>query len=214
MNASGDFLASVSPRTLFGQRVCDLGWNAALGLVESLVALRGNRTTLGFLDERTAFRQMVDPAYRSQLGRRMLLPGGGRAFRVLSKVRGEKPAPVCFSAKTFVPALLSFLEKSHRIGIAGEDGGRAEALRDHFARHAPWHQVVVIAPDQEISRRFDLIIVDAASIAQERRIERRLASVRTGLVVMAGSGLSAFIQGRTAASVPTAAASQPLPSFA
>lgn len=214
MNASGDFLASTSPRTLFGQRVCDLGWNAALGLVESLIALRGNRSTLGFLDERTVFRQMVDPAYRSQLGRRLLLPGGGRAFSILSRAGHEKPMPVRFSAATFVPALLSFLEKGHRIGIAGEDAGRTEALREHFARHAPWHQVVVIAPDQEIPQRFDLILVDAASIAQERRIERRLASVRTGLVVMTGSGLSPFIQGKPARRAPKTAVPSPEPSFA
>lgn len=214
MNASGDFLASASPRTLFGLRVCDLGWNAALGLVESLIALRGNRTTLGFLDERTAFRQMVDPAYRSQLGRRLLLPGGGRVFSIFAKARHEKPTPVRFSAATFVPALLSFLERGHRIGIAGEDAGRIEALREHFARHAPWHQVVVVAPDQEISQRFDIILVDAASLGQERRIERRLASVRTGLVVMTGSGLSTFIQGKPARSVPKAAAPSRKPSFA
>lgn len=214
MNASGDFLASASPRTLFGQRVCDLGWNAALSLVESLIALRGNRTTLGFLDERTAFRQMVDPAYRGQLGRRLLLPGGGRAFSIFAKALHEKPTPVLFSAGTFVPALLSFLERGHRIGVAGEDTGRIEALREHFARHAPWHDVAVIALDQDISRRFDLILVDAASLAQERRIERRLASVRTGLVVMTGSGLSAFIQGKPARSVRNSTAPSPKPSFA
>ncbi|CAN7166438.1 hypothetical protein [Neorhizobium sp. LjRoot104] len=214
MNASGDFLASASTRTLFGQRVCDLGWNAALGLVESLIALRGNRTTLGFLDGRTALRQMVDPAYHNQLGRRVLLPGGGRAFGILARARREKPAPVRFSAKTFVPALLSFLEKGHRIGIAGEDSGRTEALREHFARHAPWHEVTVVALDQDISQRFDLILVDAASLAQERRIERRLASVRTGLVVMTGAGLSGFIEGRSARMLPTAVVSSQLPSFA
>ena len=214
MNASGDFLASASARTLVGQRVCDLGWNAALGLVESLIALRGNRTTLGFLDERTVLRQMVDPAYRNQLGRRVLLPGGGRAFGILARARHEKPAPVRFSAKTFVPALLSFLEKRHCIGIAGEDSGRTEALREHFSRHAPWHDVTVVAPDQDISQRFDLILVDAASLAQERRIERRLAAVRTGLLVMTGAGLSGFIEGRAARMLPTAVVSSQLPSFA
>ncbi|MCJ9670188.1 MULTISPECIES: hypothetical protein [unclassified Neorhizobium] len=214
MNASGDFLASASPRTLFGLRVCDLGWNATLGLVESLIALRGNRSTLGFLDERTTLRQMVDPAYRSQLGRRVLLPGGGRAFSLLTKARHEKPAPVRFSATTFVPALLSFMEKSHCIGIAGEDTGRVEALREHFARHAPWHDMAVVALDPEISQRFDLVLVDAASLAQERRIERRLASVRTGLVVMAGAGLSTFIEGKPVRVVPKADVPSPQPSFA
>jgi predicted O-methyltransferase YrrM len=121
---------------------------------------------------------------------------------------------VRFAAKAFVPALLSFLEKGHRIGIAGEDLGRAEALREHFASHAPWHQVVVVAPDQEISQRFDLILIDAASLAQERRIERRLASVRTGLVIMTGNGLSGFVEGRSARALPKAGVSSPLPSFA
>ncbi len=214
MNASGDFLTSASPRTLLGQPVCDLGWNATLGLVESLIALRGNRTTLGFLDERTAFRQMIDLSYRNQVGRRLLLPGGGRAFNFLTRARHEKPMPVRFSARTFVPALLSFLEKGHRIGIAGEDTERTEALREHFARHAPWHQVMVIAPDQEIAQRFDLILIDAASVAQERRIERRLASVRTGLVVMTGAGLSSFIQGKPARAVSQAAVTSQKPSFA
>jgi UDP-N-acetyl-D-mannosaminuronic acid transferase (WecB/TagA/CpsF family) len=214
MNASGDFVASASPRTLFGLRVCDLGWNAALGLVESLIALRGNRTTLGFLDERTALRQMIDPAYRNQLGRRVLLPGSGRAFSILAKARHEKLAPVRFCAKTFVPALLSFLEKGHRIGIAGEDIGRVEALREHLASHAPWHDVATVALDQDISRRFDLILVDAASLAQERRIERRLASVRTGLVIMTGAGLSGFVEGKPARTLPKATVPSPKPSFA
>ncbi|CDZ57070.1 hypothetical protein [Neorhizobium galegae] len=214
MNASGEFLASASPRTLFGLRVCDLGWNATLGLVESLIALRGNRTTIGFLDERTAFRQMIDPAYRSQLGRRVLLPGGGRAFGILAKARHEKPTPVRFSAAMFVPALLSFLEKGHRIGIAGEDTARVEALREHFARHAPWHDVAVVALDQDMPQRFDLILVDAAGLGQERRVERRLASVRTGLVVMTGAGLPTFIEGKSAPAVPQATVPPRQPSFA
>lgn len=196
MNASAEFLASGSSRTLLGLPVCDLGWNAALGLVEGLISLRGNRTTLAFLDARMAFRQAIDPGYRNELHRRLLLPSGGLSFGLFAKKMQQKPIPAHFSAKTFVPALLTFLEKGNRIGIAGEDIVRVEALRDHFSRHAPWHEIVAIAADQEIAQRFDLVIVDAPRFAEEKRIERRLVAARTGMVVMAGSGLAGFIAGQ------------------
>lgn len=203
MNASAEFLASGSVPTLFGLRICDLGWNAALRLVEGLASLRGNRTTLAFLDARSALRQAVDPGYRDRLGSRLLLPAGGAAFGLLSKALRKKPAPVRFSARTLVPALLTFLEKGHRIGIVGEDIARIEALRGHFARHAPWHEIVAIAPDQDITQRFDLVIVDAPHFAEEKRIERRLVSIRTGLVVMAGADLTGFIAEKPTLSRPT-----------
>ncbi|MCC2608551.1 hypothetical protein [Neorhizobium petrolearium] len=206
MNASGEFLVSASCRTLFGLRTCDLGWNAVLGLAEGLISLRGNRTTLAFLDERTVLRQVIDALYRDQLSRRLLLPGGSRVFSLLANTLQAKPTPVRFSAGTFVPALLTFLEKGCRIGIAGEDIARIDALRGHFARHAPWHDIVTIAPDDEIVQRCDLIIVDAANPAAERRMERRLSSVPAGLVIMAASGLSGFIEDapvRVGAKVPS-----------
>ena len=192
MNASGEFLASETPRTLFGLRICDLGWNATLGLVEGLVSLRGNRTTLSFFDERTSLRQALDLSYRHQLDRRLLLPSGGRAFGLLAKILKKRHGGRRYSAEAFVPALLTYLERPCTIGVAGEDVGRLEAIRDHFAKHAPWHEVIAILPDEDASRRFDLVVVDAASLAAERRVERHLASVRTGLVVMAGGGLSKF----------------------
>ncbi|WP_117190923.1 hypothetical protein [Rhizobium terrae] len=214
MNASGEFLVSDQPPTLFGQRLCDLGWNAALGLAEGMISLRGNRTTLSFFDERSILRQALDLGYRDQLSRRLLLPGGGRAFGLLARLLRPQSPSVRYAAKTFIPSLLTFLERKHRIGIAGEDAGRIEALSEHLARHAPWHEVVAIHPDQEISRRFDLVIVDAKNLAQERRIERRLSSVRTGLVVMAGSGLSAIMPEKPAHHAPKARIGSPRPSFA
>lgn len=206
MNASVEFLVSASSRTLFGLRTCDLGWNAALALAEGLISLRGNRTTLAFVDERTALRQVVDALYRDQLSRRLLLPGGNGILGRLANALRAKPARVRFSASTFVPALLTFLEKGCRIGIASEDTARTAALRSHFARHAPWHDIVTINADDDIVQRCDLIIVDAANPAAERRMERRLSSVPAGLVVMAGSGLSGFIEDapvRVGAKVPS-----------
>ncbi|MGK6314076.1 hypothetical protein [Neorhizobium sp. DT-125] len=214
MNASGEFLISAPPRTLFGLRVCDLGWTATLGLIEGLISLQGNRTTLAFLDARTALRQAIDAGYRDELRRGMLLPSGGRAFGFLMKALLERPVPIRFSVNTFVPALLTFLEKGRRIGIAGEDIDRIEALRDHFVRHAPWHDIVAIAPDQETGQHFDLVIVDAPRFAEERRIGRRLASVRAGLVVMAGAGLSGFIASKPARAAENAGMTSVEPSFA
>lgn len=195
MNASAEFPISGSSLTPFGLPLCDLGWNATLGLVEGLISLRGNRTTLAFLDTRTAFRRAIGPGYRNELQRRLLLPSGGLAFGLLAKTMRQKPVPARFPAKMFIPALFTFLEKRHRIGVVGEDIARVEALRDHFSRHAPWHEIVAIAADQDVAQRFDLVIVDAPRFAEEKRIERRLVSVRTGLVVMAGAGLTGFIAG-------------------
>jgi len=214
MNASGEFQAFASPRSPFGLRVCDLGWTAALGFVESLISMQGNRTTLAFLDARTALRQAADAGYRDELRRGLLLPSGGRAFGFLMKALRERPLPARYSAGTFVPALLTFLEKGRRIGIAGEDIARIEALRDHFVRHAPWHDIVAIAPDREIAQPFDVVIVDAPRFAEEKRIELRLAALRTGLVVMAGSGLSGFIEGRPALAAAKAGVGSAEPSFA
>ncbi|UIY30035.1 hypothetical protein LZK73_04525 [Neorhizobium galegae] len=74
--------------------------------------------------------------------------------------------------------------------------------------------MAVVALDQDMPQRFDLILVDAAGLGQERRVERRLASVRTGLVVMTGAGLSTFIEGKSAPAVPQATVPSRQPSFA
>jgi hypothetical protein len=196
MNASGEFLTSASSGNLFGLRVCDLGWNSALSLVEGLVSLRGNRTTLAFLDERSFLRQLIDPAYRSELGRRLILPSGGRVLGMLSKGLREKAPPARFSAATFLPSLLTFLEKSCRIGIAGEDVARLKSLRDHFARHAPWHEIVVVDPGLETPQDLDFVIVDAKTTAQESRIERWLVPAHAGLVIFAGPGLAGLLSNK------------------
>lgn len=196
MNASGEFLTSASSGNLFGLRVCDLGWNSALSLVEGLVSLRGNQTTLGFLDERSLLRQLIDPAYRSGLCRRLMLPSGGRVVGMLSKGLRDKAPPARFSAATFLPALLTFLEKSCRIGIAGEDVARLKSLRDHFARHAPWHEIVVVDPGLETPRDLDFVVVDAETTAQESRIERWLVPAHAGLVIFAGPGLAGLLKSK------------------
>lgn len=196
MNASGEFQISPRPGNLLGLQVCDLGWNAALSLVEGIVALRGNRTALAFLDGRSFLRQLIDPAYRSELGHRLMLPSGGRVFGMLSSGICERSAPERFSATIFLPALLTFLEKSYRIGIAGEDIARLRVLREHFARHAPWHEIIVVGPGQEVLPALDFIIVDAATAAQEIRIARWLAAGHAGLTIFAGAGLTDFLKNK------------------
>ncbi|WP_105381501.1 hypothetical protein [Neorhizobium alkalisoli] len=196
MNASGEFPTSASSENLFGLRVCDLGWNAALSFVEGLVSLRGNRATVAFLDSRNVLRQLIDPAYRSELDRRLILPSGGRVLGMLSKGLREKAPPARFSAATFLPALLTFLEKSCRIGIAGGDVARLTSLRDHFARHAPWHEIVVVNPGLEPPRDLDFVVVDAETTAQEGRIERWLMPAHAGLVIFAGSGLFGLLKNK------------------
>lgn len=194
MNASGEFQISPRPGNLLGLQVCDLGWDAALSLVEGIVSLRGNRTALAFLDGRSFLRQLIDPAYRSELGHRLILPGIGGILGRLSSRSGEKSAR--FSAATFLPALLTFLEKSYRIGIAGEDIARLRVLREHFARHAPWHEIIVVGPGQEAHLDLDFIIVDAATAAQEIRIARWLAAGHAGLTIFAGAGLTDFLKNK------------------
>lgn len=214
MNASAEFLNPARPQSLFGVPVFDLGWNATLATVEGLVALRGSRTTLAFLDGSTLLRRAFDPDCRDRLERRMMLPSGGRALGLLTKAFYGKAAPVRFTAQAFIPALLTFFDRNRRIGIAGEDVARVEALRDHFLRHTPWHTILAVAGDHQADQRFDLVVVDAASASEERRIERQLASVRTGLVIMAGKDLSGLIAGNVGKTAASASVPASRPSFA
>jgi UDP-N-acetyl-D-mannosaminuronic acid transferase (WecB/TagA/CpsF family) len=194
MNAFGEFQTSASSANLHGLRVYDLGWNAALSLVEGMVSLQGNRTALGFLDSRSYLRQFIDPAYRSELGRRLILPGIGGILGRLSSRSGEKSAR--FSAATFLPALLTFLERSCRIGLVGEDIVHLRGLREHFAHHAPWHEIIVVGPGQEALPALDFIIVDAATAAQEIRIAHWLAPGHAGLTIFAGAGLTGLLKNK------------------
>lgn len=197
MNALDRYPFYGETRSLIGLPVCDLGWTAALGLVEELASLRGMRTTLSFLDERSTFFQLFDTAYRAELGRRLLLPSGGRLFGRLAGSSSTR-----FSPTAFVPALLTFLEGNRRICLMGEDAGRLGDLKEQWVRHAPWHEFSSIPTDianrQVGASAFDLVIVDACGPAAERRVERHLASVDTGLVIMTGGRLEARVDDRSA----------------
>lgn len=214
MNASGEFLKSLAPKTVLGLPICDLGWNAMLNFVERLVMLPGSSSTITFLDGSAAFRKVVDNNYRAQLRHRLLLPSGGPAFGFLTRMLYGSAVPVRFSARTFVPALLTFLDWNCRIGIVGEDEGRIAELRDHFSRHTPWHTVHAVTPDKAGQLKLDIIVVDAANSAEESRIEREIGFSGARLTIMAGSGLSCFVKGQKARRFPVTEIPTASPSFA
>ncbi|OHV75767.1 hypothetical protein LCM4573_13895 [Rhizobium sp. LCM 4573] len=197
-------------RRLFGFPVLDMDWNGVLAFFEGHLKAPRRKLTVSFFDENAALRQLVDPAYRDLLSQRALLPAAGTLSRTWERLTRKDTASAHFRVERFAPALLTFLAEGRRIALVGEEMGAVGRLREELSAHAPWHEFMAIATSQIGEHRddfFDLILVQAGSPAEERRIEPRLSGLHTSLVVIVGTGLDKFEAERPAFRFAAAAAS-------
>jgi len=182
---------------LFGMRVSGSDWNTVLDRAAAQASSRAVPATLGFLDDRKLLGSLLTSARADAPASSLLLPSGRGCIRFLLRaIGGQQAVTTRFSAATFIPALLTYLGERHRIGIVGDDAGRRDGLCAHFTRHTPWHDMVALASNARPAGRFDLLIVDAASSPAQRRIAGELAGLDVGLIIMAGDGLSGFLDRR------------------
>lgn len=178
-------------RTFFGLQISTFDWKAALARAEELALSKGEPTTLSFLDERKLASALLGLSYRDASKSELLLPAGSIFLGLLLKfVWRRKQAETAFSPAGFISALLTYFAEPRRIGLAGEDKVRVEALCLHFSRHTPWHEFIAITPDTHTHGRIDLVIADTADAAAERDMQLRLGDRDIGLVIIAGRGLS------------------------
>lgn len=178
-------------RTFLGLQISTFDWKVALARAEELALSKGEPATLSFLDERKLASALLGLGSRDASKRQLLLPAGGVFLRLLLKfVWRRKQAEEVFSPAGFISALLTYFAEPRRIGLAGEDKVRVEALCLYFGRHTPWHEFVAITPDTHMLGRIDLVIADTADAVAERNMQLRLGDHDIGLVIIAGRGLS------------------------
>ncbi|AYC99692.1 hypothetical protein [Neorhizobium sp. NCHU2750] len=197
--------------TVFGMDIADLDWNSALARAETLASTRVGSATLAFVDESRLVAALFASSATAMLRQRsLLLSTGGILVRLLLRAMGGKGAfQARFPADLFVSALITYLPGHRRIAIAGTDTARIDALTAHFARHAPWHDVMPFSSAGNLSGRFDILIVDAVDRMAERRVMEQIAGADASLVILAGSGLSRYVNGNPASVEPPKQISTP-----
>jgi hypothetical protein len=189
IRADGRLLLGASPGK-FGLSVYRGDYAAAFSSLEALLAEPGVRAEFSFLDIRSVFRQLIDREYRTWLGRQILLPSG-RLIPWLLSGRAIARGKPSFSPRTFVPALLTFVERPLKILVTGEDAAGTQALCDHLQAHAPWHRLIAVAPDRlSQAPPVDMVLFSRRRVSPQDRM--RLGTVRCALVIFAGDHLAGF----------------------
>jgi hypothetical protein len=188
LGASAEYLAAASLRKEAGTDVETLTWSEAFLVVERLVGQGKQSPSIRFSGGYMEILMRSDsqaPQLWRRLGLRPQHKSGplGRLLRPGSSPR--------FAATTFVPSLLTFLDRPCRIALVAD--AKAEALRTDLAARAPWHDFVVTAPTDAVGGRFDIVLSDAEPSG--RMLKRKQAGFGRGLVIVApglfpGHGLS------------------------
>lgn len=189
IRTDGRLLVAAGPGT-FGLAVYRGDYAAAFSSLEALLAEPGTRAEFSFLHMRSFFRQLVDHRYRAWLGRQILLPSGRLIPWLLSGRTIAKGRP-SFSPLTFVPALLTFVERPLKILVTGEDAAGMQALCDLLQAHAPWHRLIAAAPDRlSQAPAVDIVLFSKRRVSPQDCM--RLGTVRCALVIFAGDHLTGF----------------------
>jgi hypothetical protein len=157
MNAAGECLPAISGPSAGGFPVNGLDLDLALSLAEKLSRFPGGQSAISFLDAGLMARCLVSPSQRNALAHHLVLPAEGTLSNLLFKAMGAKNLNARISATIFVPALLTYAERTMKVAVWHDNPGKAEQLRHRLQRHAPWHDVV-LAGDEAIEH-CDLMIV-------------------------------------------------------
>ncbi|MGG6896032.1 WecB/TagA/CpsF family glycosyltransferase [Rhizobium sp. BR 315] len=205
MNKVADFAAIASRRMIFDLPVCDLNWEDALPFVNELASLPVGQTSISFVNAHNMLVMLRDESYREVLERNLVLPDGV-GLDIASRVAHGEPFPANLNGTDFVPALLTFMERTKRIGLLGGRRSVVEKAAEKLRQHAPWHEFIVISdgffdPEKsdavtaEISQqKIDVLIVGMGTPLQEKWVAEHVGPQHARLVLTVGA-LFDFVSG-------------------
>jgi len=196
------------PRPLFDLPVYDLTWPDALALVNELTAQPAAHAHISFLNANNANIMFGDPEYRAILGQHMVLPDG-IGIDIASLVLSGHRFSANLNGTDFVPAMLTYIEKSQRVGLIGGQAHVLSAAAERFRRHSPWHQFIEISDGffdkadcgaviAKIERsNLDILLIGLGTPLQEKWIDRNIRQDHARLVIGVGA-LFDFVSGNVA----------------
>jgi len=205
MNLIANFAVMASRRTIFDVPVCDLGWDDALVFINELASLPVGQTVISFVNAHNMMMTLRDPEYRDILGQNLVLPDG-IGLNIASQVSHGSPFPANLNGTDFVPALLTFMETPRRVGLIGGKRAVVERAAANFAKHAPWHEFVVISDgyfdkDNPVdvvaeldAQKVDMLIIGMGTPLQEKWAHRHVRPEHARLVLTVGA-LFDFVSG-------------------
>jgi exopolysaccharide biosynthesis WecB/TagA/CpsF family protein len=205
VNMIANFAVLASRRMIFDLPVCDLGWDHALTFINELAALPMGQTVISFVNAHNMLVMLRDDEYREVLARNLVLPDGV-GLDIASQVAHGSTFPANLNGTDFVPALLTFMEKPKRIGLVGGRREVVEKAAEHFQKHTPWHEIVVVSDgyfDRENSQpivdavraaKLDVLIVGMGTPVQEKWVSDHVGVEDARLVLTVGA-LFDFISG-------------------
>lgn len=205
MNLIANFAVLASRRTIFDLPVCDLGWDDALVFINELASIPVGQTTVCFVNAHNMLMALRDEEYHNIMSQNLVLPDG-IGLNIASKVAHGAPFPANLNGTDFVPALLTYMEDSKRVGLIGGTREVVEKAASNFRRHAPWHEFVVVsdgffdkqdcsAVTSEIeSQQLDILIVGMGTPLQEKWVHKNVRADHARLVLTVGA-LFDFVSG-------------------
>lgn len=212
MNVVSNMAVFSSRRPIFGLQVCDLDWSEAFTFVSALADVPVGQTAIFFLSAHNANLMLKDRAYREALSRHLVLPEG---IDFASLAMHGRTFPANLNGNDFVPALMTYMTTSKKIGLVGGRKDVLERACQGLAGHAPWHEFVAIHDGGftdtdsaqivgEIARhKVDILLIAMDSPRQEIWIDRYIRPEHARLVFGVGS-LFEFMAGEVPGTSPRA----------
>ncbi|RWX77036.1 hypothetical protein EPK99_15350 [Neorhizobium lilium] len=158
-----------------------MSWNEAFMLVERVIGQGGQPSKLSFAGSVIDLASWSDGRWRRLKRFSLRKASGNRGWS-----RFFRPMPSSrFSASRFVPSLMTFMDKSCRIGLVAADQHSLETLRSDLARHAPWHQFLALGPHQQVFQRLDLVISDSEASLYRMQVHQPALRRHMGLAICA-----------------------------
>jgi exopolysaccharide biosynthesis WecB/TagA/CpsF family protein len=205
MNIIANMAAFSSHRQVLGMPVCDLNWSEAFSFVAALADMPAGQTVIAFLNAHNANVMLKDSVYRQVLEHNLVLPDGIGVDLASIAVSGTA-FPANLNGTDFVPALLTYMTRTKRVGLLGARPETLAKAQKNFAAHAPWHEFIAIhdgffADDQSASiaaeverQKLDILLVAMGTPRQEKWIANHIRPEHARLVVGVGA-LFDFIAG-------------------
>ncbi|MGV8938444.1 MAG: WecB/TagA/CpsF family glycosyltransferase [Allorhizobium sp.] len=205
MNVAPNFTQASGQRLLFGLPVYDLTFPGALALVNELAAQPAAQAHISFLNANNANIMFTDPQYRAILGQHMVFPDG-IGIDIASLVLSGHRFSANLNGTDFVPAMLTYIEKSLRVGLIGGQSHVLATAAERFRRHSPWHEFIEISDgyfDMDNSEaviaklessNIDILLIGLGTPLQEKWIDTNIRKDHARLVIGVGA-LFDFVSG-------------------
>ncbi|MDI7863430.1 WecB/TagA/CpsF family glycosyltransferase [Rhizobiaceae bacterium n13] len=192
-------------RSIFGLPVSDLDWNEALAFADAQAGSPSGQKVISFLNAHNANLMLKDGAYREVLSRHVVL-SDGIGVDIAARVMHGSPFPANLNGTDFVPALLTYMVESRRIGLIGARPAVLARAVEAFRAHAPWHEFIAVshgyhgeAASKDVAAlvarlKLDVLIVGMGTPIQEKWVDRYIGREHARLVLTVGA-LFDFVAG-------------------